>query len=126
MNILLHRAVSFFVFGTFILLACAGVWVAAKYGAVAGYLGFAWLLPLAAALWLAYEFELFGISSLNLPFVYTLLWVSFILSVVCFPLLVATGWDDLSGLSLAGLSLGAFLHGVPLWIYILARNKTPG
>ena len=126
MNILLHRAVSFFAFGAFILLVCAGLWVAARYGAVAGYVGFAWLLPLAAALWLKYEYELFGISPLNEPFVYTLVGMSFVLVVVCFPLLIAAEWGELSALTLAGLSLSSFLHGIPLSIYLLARNKKPG
>ena len=126
MNILLRQAFSFFTFGTLILLVCAGMLLALRYGAVAGYIGFAWVLPVAAALWLNFEYELFGTSMLNLPFVYTLVTLSFILSVICFPLLIISRWGELPILIMAGLSLSAFLHGIPFGIYLLARGKRPG
>jgi hypothetical protein len=91
MNVILHKAVSVLVFSAFILLMCAGLLVAARFGASVGYVGFAWLMPLAGVLWWNYEYELFGISPLNAPFLYTLLGASSVLCGVCFPLLVATG-----------------------------------
>jgi len=126
MNVIVHKAVSFLAFATFILLMCAGLFGAARFGTVAGYIGFAWLMPLAGVLWWNYEFELFGISPLNTSFVYMLLGASCVLSAVCFPLLIVTGWGSLAAPAWAGLSIAAMLHGIPFLFYLLLSRQRPG
>jgi hypothetical protein len=126
MKVNIHKAVSFIVFAAFILLACAGLLVAARFGAVAGYIGFAWLVPLAGGLWWNYEFELFGISPLNAPFLYTLMGASFVLCVVCFPLLMVTHRGSMSAAAFAVLPFAAALHGIPFLFYLLLSRQRPG
>ena len=124
-GILLHQMFSVLIFAVYAALWSAGVWVALRYGAVAGYVGFAWVVPLAAVLWWNYEFEMFGISPLNLPFVLSLIWGGFLLSVVCFPLLVLTEWERLSLLSFLGLMAGSFLNAIPFWVYMYLNKHPP-
>jgi hypothetical protein len=126
MNVILHKAVSVLVFSAFILLMCAGLLVAVRFGAAVGYVGFAWLMPLAGMFWWNYEYELFGISPLNAPFLYTLLGASSVLCLVCFPLLVATGWGGTSAAALAVLAFAAALHGVPFLFYLRLIRQRPG
>ena len=105
---------------TFLLLLCVGLWVARRYGPVRAYAGFAWLIPLASFIWLKWEFESgFGSSALNVPFVLTVVGVSFVLGVVCFPLLVYRNRGRLSALKVAGLLICALLHGFPFLLYVL-------
>lgn len=115
MGILPNKAVSVVIFAAFVALSGAGVWVAWSCGAVAGYLGFAWVIPLSAVLWWNYEYEMFGSSPLNTPFILTLVWGSFLLSVVCFPVLVVTLWGRMTVLTFLGLAAGALLNGIPAW-----------
>lgn len=126
MNVFLHKTISFLVFAAFIMLVCAGLLVAARFGAVAGYVGFAWLLPLAGVLWWNFEYELFGISPLNTPFIFTLLGTSMVLCVVCFPLLMVVRWRDTSVGEAAALTFAAVLHGVPFLYYLLLTRQRPG
>jgi len=106
------------VFITFLLLVCASVWVALKYGTVTAYIGFAWLIPLAGIIWWTFEYKIFGSSGLNLPFVLTFIIVS-LLAVLCFPVLIVLYWHHLSGLRRAGLMVSAFLHGIPFLMFLL-------
>ncbi len=123
-EILLHKAFSVVVFAVFVGLLGAGVWVAWRYGVVAGYVGFAWVVPLAGLLWWNFEFEMFGISPLNTPFILAVLWGSFVLSVVCFPLIVVTQ-RGMSTLALAGVAAGALLNAVPFWVYVQLKRHPP-
>ena len=109
------------IFLTFVLLICVGLWVARRYGAVPAYLGFAWLIPLASLTWLRWgESKLgFGESILNAPFLLTVLAASFILGVVCFPVLIAKNRGRLSILKVVGLSFSSLLHGSACLLYVL-------
>ncbi len=109
------------IFLAFILVICAGLWVARRYGAITAYLGFAWLVPLTSLVWLKWgESRLgFGESVLNAPFLLTVLAASFTLGVVCLPLLIARNRGRLSPLKVVGLSLGSLLHGSACLLYVL-------
>jgi hypothetical protein len=115
LNVLLQLIVL-----AFLLLLCAGLWVARRYGPIRAYVGFAWLIPLTSIIWFKWEFESgLGSSALNVPFVLTVIGVSFVLAVVCFPLLVYRDRGRLSPLRAAGLLTGALLHGFPFLLYVL-------
>lgn len=105
---------------TFVLLVCAGLWVARKYGAVPAYIGFSWVIPLASFIWLKWgEDELvFGTSALNIPFVTAILGISSLLFLICLPLLIGINRGHLSSLTTVGLIIGGLLHGFPFLLYI--------
>lgn len=105
---------------TFALLVGVGLLTARRYGAIAAYIGFAWLIPLASFVWLKWgEGELgFGTSSFNLPFVLGVIGISALL-LICFPLLVGINRDNLSALTVVGLIISALLHGFAFLFYML-------
>ncbi len=105
---------------TFILLVGLGLWYAFKYGAISAYIKFAWLIPLAGIYWWNYELDLF-----NEKFVLTLIGFSFVLSIICLPLLMITNWRNLSILKFLGLTISAFFHGIPFLVYLLLNIFPP-
>lgn len=107
------------IFLTFVLLLGSGFLIARKYGSIPAYIGFAWLIPVTSIIWLKGEGKLgFSESLLNLPFVLTVTAASFLLSVICFPIILLTNRESLSVLRVVGLSVGALLHAIPFLIYI--------
>jgi hypothetical protein len=101
------------------LLLVSGILLARKYGLIPAYIGFAWLIPVTSVVWLKGEGVLgFGESLLNMPFVLTVIAASFVLSAICFPMILISNKASLSLIRVIGLSLGALLHGVPFLLYI--------
>lgn len=102
------------IFAGFVLLIGGGVLVAWNYGAVAAYIGFAWVIPLAGIIWLKDE-DIFGF--LNLTYAITVIGVS-LLALICFPFIVSMHWHDLTTVWRVGLIISALLHGFPLLLYL--------
>lgn len=105
----------------FVLLLGAGTWAAFKYGSLNAYIWFSWVVPLAGAYWWRYELNL----SINASFILSLVWFSFFLSIVCFPILLLTNWSNLSALKFLGLVAGSFLNSIPFLTYALLTIYPP-
>jgi hypothetical protein len=104
----------------FVLLICLGVWAAFKYGSIAAYIGFAWVIPLAGVYWWNYELDV-----LNERFITTLIGISFLLSVICLPLILFARWKNMSVPKFLGLIVSAFFHSVPFLMYSLLTIYPP-
>jgi len=105
---------------TLTLLIFLGLWVAFKYGSVTAYIGFSWVIFLASIYWWHYE-----LNALNFEFLQTLIVVSFLLSVICLPMLIVTNWKTLSVKKFLGLIVSAFFHGIPFLMYLLLTIFPP-
>ena len=119
MDIFPSRTVSIIVFAAYLALIAAGLWVAVTRDPVTAYIAFAWVNPLAAALWLRFEFELFCGANVNLPFVYTLLATSFLAGVVCLLPVTLVAWRTASALAWVGILAASLLHSVPFLLYAM-------
>lgn len=87
------------IFLTFVWLLWTGFLVARRYGPIPPYIGFAWLFPVTSLCWLAAGIDQ---SLIRIPFALTVIAASFVLSVICFPMILHTNREPLSVLIVVG------------------------
>jgi hypothetical protein len=103
-----------------ILLVLVAIGVAFSYGSVKAYIAFSWIIPFAGIYWWNYEVDI-----LNAEFIITLVWVSFLLSIICLPLLLIIYWKTLSGQQIMWMIISAFFHSIPFLMYSLLSIFPP-
>src|SRR5688500_19724378 len=106
---------------TFVLLIAWGIWVAFNFSSLTAYICFSWVVPLAGIYWSNYELDL----PINASFIISLIWLSFFLGIICFPLLLITNWSNLSPLKFLGLVASALVNSIPFLIYALLTIFPP-
>jgi hypothetical protein len=84
------------------------------------------LLPSVSIPWFISPTQLgFAGSLFNLPFIIGLFFVSFVLGIVCLPVLLYLNWRRLSGLARVGVFLCGTLYAFPIllltvtWVWLL-------
>jgi hypothetical protein len=113
-----------------LMLIVAGWMVARKYGALTAYVAFVWVIPVVSIVWLKWEDRLgFDGSFITLPFLLGVVLVSFLVGIVCLPLILYLNWRQLSVLKIAGLILCGLSHAFPsllfafIWVYVIFFGK---
>ena len=107
----------------YIIVVAAGVYVTWKYGSVYAYAAFFWVFPLAAITCLNWgEGPLgFGYSILNPPYVLGTVLGSFVIGVICLPIVILWNWRELSPLKAVVLVVAGIFHASPfLFCFLFA------
>ena len=101
----------------FLMLVATGWMVAQKYGGPIAYVAFVWVIPLVSTIWLKWEDRLGFESPMGSLFLLYVIFVSFVVGVVCLPLVLYLNWRQLSRLKVIGLVLCAQLHSFPFYLF---------
>jgi hypothetical protein len=78
-----------------------------------------WVIPLVTVVWLKGEDRFaFGSSFISLYFVLFVILVSFVVGIVCLPLILYLNWRRLSVSKVAGVVVCGLLHSSPFFLFV--------
>jgi hypothetical protein len=108
LRLLLAASLPFLISFIFMMLLVAGWMVARKCGALTAYVAFVAVIPVTAVVWLLGQgrFALFVIL------------VSFVVGMVCLPLILYLNWRRLSPPKVAGVVVCGLLHSSPFFLFV--------
>jgi len=120
LHLLLNAFLPFLTAFIFLMLVVAGWFVARKYGALTAYVAFVWVIPLLSIFLLKWGEQLgFWYTSLSTPYALGFVFVSFVVGVVCLPLILYLNWRQLSALKIVGVVLCGLLHSFPFLLFVI-------
>jgi hypothetical protein len=119
LSLLLAVSLPFLINFIFIMLLVAGWMVARKYGALTAYVTFVAVIPVTAVVWLLGQGR-FGFfeSPFGVFFALFVILVSFVVGMVCLPLILYLNWRRLSPPKVAGVVVCGLLHSSPFFLFV--------